>query len=73
MNQAASHLASREKLQRTTEREKVLKAGPGSHKQKTGLFQVRSPSCGDKKALVGGLPHLPLGDGKGPCDRLPYW
>lgn len=31
---------------------------------------MRSPSFGDKRVLVGGLPHLPLGDEEGPCDRF---
>lgn len=72
MKQAASPLASRGELQRATERERFLEPRQGSHKQKKGLFQVRSSSSGDKRVLVCGLRHFPLGD-KEPCDGLPYW
>lgn len=42
MNWAASPLASREMLQTATERETILKAGKGSHKQRKRLLGVRS-------------------------------
>lgn len=64
MNPAESHLESLSELQRVTERERLSKAGQRSHEQKKGLFQARSPPFGGHKGLLGGLPHLPLGDGK---------
>ena len=51
---------------------RVLKARPESHKQKS-LFQIKSSPFGDRRVLLDGLPHLPLGAGKGPHDSLPHW
>lgn len=47
-NRTASPLANTDASQRATERKKFLKIGQGNHKQKKGLFQVRSPLFGDK-------------------------
>ena len=72
MNQAASHPASRGELQRATEREGVLKARQESYKQKKRTISGEM-TFGDKRVLLGGLCHLPLGDRESPCDRVLYW
>lgn len=49
--------------------------------KKKGLFHVKLPSFEDKRVLVGGLPHLPLGAKEGPHDgflfsadqKIPGW
>ena len=72
MNQTGPHLANRGEFQRATENERLLKAEQQSHKQKKKIILGEVSSFGDKRVLLGGLPHLPLGNREGLCDRLPY-
>ena len=55
MNLAASHLASREELQRATERERFLIVGQGSYQK--------------KKKIISGLDDLPMREERGLCGR----
>jgi len=72
MDEAAFHLANRRELLRATERESFFKRKTRKSKQQQ-RFQMRSSPLEDKKVLVDGLPHLLLGDGGSPGDRLPHW
>ena len=42
-------------------------------KEKIVPSKVTLPLVPKQGVLLDGLPHLPLGDGENPYDRLPFW